>query len=105
MDREFKFDPQKGADLLGLLANSRRLKVLALIAKDEWSVSALATEVNLSQSALSQHLKILRDADVVNVGRDAQSIYYSCSADAIHKVLGTLQEIGESTSLNIKTVA
>ncbi|KQQ69900.1 winged helix-turn-helix transcriptional regulator [Rhizobium sp. CFBP 8752] len=104
MDRDFKFDVDKAADLLALLASPSRLKVFGLISRNEWSVSALAAEVDLSQSALSQHLKKLRNADVVGVRRDAQNIYYSCSSDEIIKVLKTLEDI-QKKSPDAKSVA
>lgn len=104
MNRDFTFDADDAADLLALLANPNRLKVLGLIAKEEWSVSALATEIDLSQSALSQHLKKFRDANVVGVRRDAQNIYYSCSSKDVVKVLDTLEEIHKN-SLVGKSVA
>ncbi|TNM65252.1 ArsR/SmtB family transcription factor [Aliirhizobium smilacinae] len=105
MARDFKFDADQAAALLGLLANAHRLEVLGRITRQEWSVSALAEEVNLSQSALSQHLSKFRQADVVEIRRDAQTIYYSCSADAILKVLATLDEISHKNSSEAKTVA
>lgn len=91
MNTEFKFDTIRAADLLALMAHEGRLRVFELIAKNEWDVTSLAAEVKLSQSALSQHLKKLRDAKVVEVRRDAQTLYYSCKEEAVLKVLATLE--------------
>ncbi|MBW6422165.1 metalloregulator ArsR/SmtB family transcription factor [Rhizobium sp. XQZ8] len=87
------FCPEQAANLLLLMANEVRLRVFFLILEKEWAVTALASAVNLSQSALSQHLKKLRDAKIVSVRRDAQTIYYSCNSEAVIKVCGTLNEI------------
>nr|WP_047462611.1 metalloregulator ArsR/SmtB family transcription factor [Rhizobium rhizogenes] len=95
MTDDMKFNADKAAELLWLLANPSRLKVLDLITKDEWGVSELATEVGLSQSALSQHLARFRGANLVAVRRDAQNHYYSCSSQDILKVMATLEEIGK----------
>ncbi|POO52639.1 ArsR family transcriptional regulator [Agrobacterium rosae] len=105
VSHDFKFDTKKAADLLGLLANPCRLEVLERIVGQEWSVSALANEVNVSQSALSQHLSRFRQAKLVDVRRDAQTLYYSCSSEAIIKMLATLDEISHSNSSDTKTVA
>jgi len=66
---------------LRAMANERRLAVLFLLAEGEQSVTQLNHRVPLSQSALSQHLKILRDAEVVSTRRDSQAIFYSLSPE------------------------
>ena len=93
MNNNSTFCVDAAAELLSLMAHEGRLRVFELILKDEWDVTSLAAAVNLSQSALSQHLKKLRDAKVVDVMRDAQTIYYSCNNEAVTKVLATLSEI------------
>ena len=98
------FCPEQAADLLSLMANEARLRVSVLIMEEEWDVTSLAAAVNLSQSALSQHLKKLRDAKVVSVRRDAQTIYYSCKSDAVQKICNTLNEIFQPSS-SLKSAA
>jgi ArsR family transcriptional regulator, virulence genes transcriptional regulator len=102
MNTDIAFDTDDAAALLSLMANEGRLRVFELITRSEWDVTSLAAAVNLSQSALSQHLKKLRDAKVVNVRRDAQTLYYSCKSDAVAKILLTLSDIfnGEQTLKN-----
>jgi DNA-binding transcriptional ArsR family regulator len=103
MEEPMKFDADEAADFLALLANPSRLRVMGLITKAEWGVNDLASEVGLSQSALSQHLAKFRSAKLVQVRRDAQNIYYSCSSQDIMKVLATLDEISKN-SVNSKSV-
>ncbi len=81
------------AGLLSAMANPKRLQILCSLVKGEVAVGALASQVGLSQSALSQHLSKLRAQKLVNTRRDAQTIYYSSSSEAVLKVLGTLEEI------------
>ena len=83
----------QAADLLSVMANVARLRVFNLIVAREWDVSSLAREVDLSQSALSQHLKKMRDLKLVAARRDGQTIYYSCQSDAVAQVLATLSAI------------
>ena len=63
--------------LLKSLANQKRLQILYLLMDGEKNVGELERQIDLSQSALSQHLARLRSDDIVNTRRDAQTIYYS----------------------------
>lgn len=81
------------ANLLTLLGNEKRLVILGLLLDDEMSVGAIAERVELSQSALSQHLAKLRSEELVETRRDRQMIYYSCNSDAVRQLLGTLDGI------------
>jgi ArsR family transcriptional regulator, virulence genes transcriptional regulator len=81
------------AGLLSAMANPKRLMILCCLVKGEVAVGALATQVGLSQSALSQHLSKLRAQKLVKTRRDAQTIYYSSSSDSVLKVLETLEDI------------
>ena len=79
--------------LLDAMSNGKRLEVLSLLSKSEMAVGALADKVQLSQSALSQHLAKLRASDLVRTRREAQTIYYSCESAAVHAILESLEEI------------
>jgi DNA-binding transcriptional ArsR family regulator len=81
----------QAARLLRALANERRLLLLCdLVAAGERSVNDLAGTVGLSQSALSQHLALLRDEGLVATRRVGTTIYYRLAdpkAEAVLKVL------------------
>ncbi|MGK9053858.1 metalloregulator ArsR/SmtB family transcription factor [Neorhizobium sp. CSC1952] len=81
------------ANLLSAMANPKRLMILCCLVKGEVAVGALASQVGLSQSALSQHLSKLRAQKLVKTRRDAQTIYYSSSSESVLKVLETLEQI------------
>ena len=81
------------AGLLSAMANPKRLQILCSLVQGEVAVGVLANQVGLSQSALSQHLSKLRAQRLVTTRRDAQTIYYSSSSEAVLKVLGTLSEL------------
>lgn len=93
MTSTFSFDTAPAAALLSLIGNEKRLGVLSLLVAREWDVGSLATEIGLSQSALSQHLKKLRDGKLVTVRREAQTLYYSCSSPSVLCILGVLQDL------------
>jgi DNA-binding transcriptional ArsR family regulator len=81
------------ANFLALISNEKRLAILALLLHQEMTVGAIAEKVALSQSALSQHLAKLRSLNLVNTRRERQMIYYSCTSEAVLKVLLTLDAI------------
>lgn len=83
----------KGAGLLKSLGNAKRLEILWCLREKEHSVGALEKKVGLSQSALSQHLAVLRAARVVKTRREAQTIYYSLRSEAAVKILNLLDKI------------
>ncbi len=83
----------EAARLLKLLANEQRLTVLCRLSGGEMSVTELGEYVNLSQSALSQHLAKLRADGLVATRRDAQTIYYSLSDPIAERLIGVLCEI------------
>lgn len=64
------------ADLLKALANPHRLQVLCVLGEGELSVGALNDRIKLSQSALSQHLAVLRADGLVYTRRQSQTIFY-----------------------------
>jgi len=72
-----KTNSVKASRFLKALANEQRLIILCHLARGEFSVSALQDNLELSQSALSQHLARLRKDNLVHTRRDAQTIYYS----------------------------
>ena len=81
------------AEFLSAMANPKRLLILNSLVKEEMAVGALAVQVGLSQSALSQHLSKLRAQNLVTTRRDAQTIYYSSKSDAVMTVLEALDRI------------
>ena len=79
--------------LLKSIANESRLMVMCVLAEGEFSVGALNERINLSQSALSQHLAILREQGLVKTRRESQTIYYSLADTAAISLIHTLHDI------------
>jgi len=88
---------EKAADaaaLLKALANEQRLLILChLVSEEELSVGALGSRLDLSQSALSQHLARLRDEGLVTFRREAQTLYYSVSDPKAGQLLELLRDL------------
>jgi DNA-binding transcriptional ArsR family regulator len=81
------------AQLLKALGNEQRLMILCHLLDGPLSVSELNQRVALSQSALSQHLALLRELALVSTRREAQTIYYSLPDGPVVRVMALMQEI------------
>ena len=86
-------DPSsRSTAILKVISNQRRLQILNHLADGmERSVSEIEKLVpDLSQSALSQHLGRLRQAEIVRTRRSSQTIYYSIEDQNVVKILRLL---------------
>jgi DNA-binding transcriptional ArsR family regulator len=83
----------RATSLLKAMANPVRLLVLCQLAEGEKSVGELERVVDVSQSALSQHLALLRQRGIVGSRRAGQAIYYSLSGPEAPALLAALYEV------------
>lgn len=80
-------------ELLKAMANEWRLMILCQLSEGEKTVSELQSLLGLSQSALSQHLAVLRREKIVKARKHAQSVSYSLAGDDASRVMRTLHEV------------
>ncbi|MEX0623381.1 MAG: metalloregulator ArsR/SmtB family transcription factor [Saccharospirillum sp.] len=79
--------------LLKALSNECRLLILCNLLDGEKSVSELNLRIDLSQSALSQHLARLRRDQLVKVRKQAQTVYYRIASDEAEQVIGLMHRL------------
>ena len=79
--------------LLKGLANESRLMIMCVLSEGEVSVGDLNKRIKLSQSALSQHLAVLRDQGLVQTRRESQTIYYRLEDTAAMNIIELLHEV------------
>ena len=84
------FDLESASRMLRSMSNDRRLVILLLLRGKEMSVNDIADRIGLSQSALSQHLAILRSDGLVKTRRQAQSIFYSMASERAEALLDNI---------------
>jgi DNA-binding transcriptional ArsR family regulator len=85
---------QEVEDLLKRMANKNRLMILCVLYEhDELSVGKLNKQVPLSQSALSQHLSVLREAGLVATRRESQTIFYRLGDERTDTILQALHKV------------
>ena len=82
----------EAAALLKALSNDQRLLVLCALLTGSLSVGEINERVPLSQSALSQHLAVLRAAGVVTTRRQSQTIYYALAQGPALKIMQVLYD-------------
>jgi DNA-binding transcriptional ArsR family regulator len=88
--RDIQPHAAQAAALLKALANEQRLMILCTLIGGPLSVSELNERVALSQSALSQHLAVLREANIVATAREAQIIRYTLPAGIATEIITLL---------------
>jgi len=80
-------------DLLKAMANPSRLMILCQLAEGEKAVGELEGVIGLSQSALSQHLMVLRRDGIVSARRVAQSVFYSLVSKEAQAIVLVLYDL------------
>ena len=83
----------EASELLKAMANPQRLRVLCLLVEGEKSVGEINAAIALSQSALSQHLAVLREQALVVTRREAQVIFYRVADGPVHQIIEALHDI------------
>jgi len=77
------------------LSNPHRLELVELLAQGERTVEDLAAEANLPIANASQHLQVLRAAQLVDVRRDGLYAYYRLSDERVFRLWQALRDLGE----------
>jgi ArsR family transcriptional regulator, virulence genes transcriptional regulator len=83
---------ERASALLRIIGSKWRLLVVCQLVTGEKTVGELERVTGLRQSALSQHLMVLRHLDLVNTRRVAQNIYYSLNSAIVTDLLLTLHK-------------
>ena len=83
----------KALSLLKIMSNENRLFILCNLLEGELAVNDLVARVDLAQSALSQHLAILREHNFVKTRKESQTVYYSLDSEDVVRMMMLLQEL------------
>ncbi|MBI2621204.1 MAG: metalloregulator ArsR/SmtB family transcription factor [Candidatus Levybacteria bacterium] len=81
------------AKLLKALSNPKRLEILQLLRSQELTVGEIQEMLSLPQGNLSQHLQVLREANVVTTKRNGKQIYYKIAHKNFIKASDLMREI------------
>ena len=81
------------AELFKIFSVDKRIEIVELLKKEAMSVNVLAEALGITQSAVSQHLRVLKGAGLVNDERQGYWIYYSLNRDVLEKCRQRLNRI------------
>lgn len=87
----------KSADIFQLISDPTRLKILWLLCHHETCVNNIAVMVDMSAPAVSHHLRLLKQAALIENRRDGKEMYYRLSRNAqaklVHKAIDDILDI------------
>ena len=75
------------ADLFRVFGDSTRIKILYALNAKELGVQDSANAVQLSQSAVSHQLRVLKDSKLVRFRREGKTVYYALDDDHVRSIL------------------
>ncbi len=84
---------KEAADFFKILSVDKRIEIIELLKKEDLSVNALADALGVTQSAVSQHLRVLKAVGLVKDERQGYWIYYSLNKDTLEKCRQRLNRI------------
>lgn len=92
---------EEKAKIFKALSDERRLRILELLRSGEKCTCTLTDEVNMPQSSLSYHMKILCEAGIVTGREDGKWTHYQISKKGSEKVLALLKDTIAIDEINI----
>jgi ArsR family transcriptional regulator, lead/cadmium/zinc/bismuth-responsive transcriptional repressor len=86
------------------LAHAKRLEIINLLRDQELPVTDIHSMLDLPQANISQHLMILRDANIVKTRKKGKQVLYSLSDKKIIKAIDLIREVLDEPNTEIKNV-
>lgn len=84
------------SNFLSILANKDRLHILFLLSRQECSVGNLTSELKKTPVAVSRHLTILRENNIINGQRCGQTVRYALTCQRALRMIMALSELPSS---------
>lgn len=82
-------DHESVADFFAALADPNRLRIVHILLQQEMCTSDLAVTLSIGEPLVSQHLRVLRDLELVESRRAGRVVYYSAPNREVGRVLST----------------
>ena len=77
------------------LADETRMKILKLLLSHNYCVRALSKNLNISEAAVSQHLKTMREAGLIAGSKQSYFVHYSVNREALHTLAGDIETLAQ----------
>lgn len=91
---------QEGIKTLKALSEKTRFELVKLLVKHDLCVRALATQLNITESAVSQHLKILREAGIVKGDKRGYYTHYYVDRKRLKEVAEEINQLAQAHPAN-----
>jgi ArsR family transcriptional regulator, lead/cadmium/zinc/bismuth-responsive transcriptional repressor len=85
-------DLRQLVDLLGVLADPTRLRIVAALNSVELCVCDLSATIGISESAVSHQLRLMRDLKIVRTRRDGRRVFYSLDDDHVTSIFSQARD-------------
>src|SRR6266496_4541163 len=82
------------AKMIQAMANPRRLEIIDLLGQGEKTVDQVARETHMAVANASQHLQVLKSANLVEIRRQGNFIHYRLAHEEIYRSWQTMRELG-----------
>jgi DNA-binding transcriptional ArsR family regulator len=92
------------AEMMGVLANPKRLGILKVLADNEKTVGDIASELGIELQNASQHLRIMKAHGIVLSRRDGQAVYYSLAMPVIAECCNLVRQAIVENAENTRNV-
>ena len=80
-------------DTLQALADPTRREILNLLKQSRMSAGEISNHFSISGAAVSRHLSVLKEADLIRDERDGKYIYYELNATVLEEILFWISEL------------
>lgn len=91
-------DPEQHARIFKVLSVGTRVRMLELLKRSPLCVNALARALDITPAAVSQHLRILRDADLVTADRRGTFVHYAVNEKTLDEWRGIATRLLDGSS-------
>jgi rhodanese-related sulfurtransferase len=95
---------QQLANIVKAMSNPHRLEILELLAQGQYSVAEIAEETEISGANASQHMQVLKQAQLVSTRREGNHVYYRLAGESIYKAWKALRDLGIERVAEIERV-
>lgn len=82
-------------DVWKALADPTRRKILVLLKKRDMNAGEIAAEFEMSKPSISNHLNLLKQADLVSAEKQGQNVVYSLKTSVIEDIMNLLSELSD----------
>ena len=84
-------------NVIKALSDERRMEIIRLLSKKKYCVRALSRQLNISESAVSQHIQVLKKANLLKTGdKNGYNVHYAVDTDTLLKLSEEIKYLSDS---------